>query len=98
MIFTACRFTAQTVKSSLGPRVKKFLSCDHFSVDGTLIEAWASTKSIEPNSSDEPPAGGGGRNAEANFHDQKWSKETHFAITNPEPSSTAKARKPTFVS
>src|SRR5258708_15837962 len=41
------------------PRVKRLLSSEHFSVDGTLIEAWASMKSVKPN---EPPdAGGTGR-------------------------------------
>lgn len=50
------------------PKVKKLLSSDHFSVDGTLIEAWASMKSVKPkDGSGEPPAQGGGRNAEANF-------------------------------
>src|SRR5436853_5709701 len=38
------------------PRVKRLLSSEHFSVDGTLIEAWASAKSFRPN---EPPEGGG---------------------------------------
>ena len=39
------------------PRVKRLLSSDHFSVDGTLIEAWASMKSFKPkDGSDEPPA------------------------------------------
>ena len=48
------------------PKVKKLLSSDHFSVDGTLIEAWASMKSVKPkDGSGEPPARGGGRNAEA---------------------------------
>jgi transposase len=45
------------------PRVKRLLSSDHFSVDGTLIEAWASMKSFKPK---DPPDGGdpgGGRNA-----------------------------------
>jgi hypothetical protein len=47
--------------------VKKLLSSD-FSVDGTLIEAWASMKSVKPkDNSGEPPAQGGGRNAEATF-------------------------------
>src|SRR5216684_2204565 len=47
------------------PRVKRLLSTDHFSVDGTLIEAWASMKSFKPkDGSDEPPAEGGGRNQE----------------------------------
>lgn len=43
------------------PRVKRLLSADHFSVDGTLIEAWASMKSFKPkDGADEPPAEGGG--------------------------------------
>ena len=46
------------------PKVKRLLSSDHFSVDGTLIEAWASMKSVKPkDGSGEPPAQGGGRNA-----------------------------------
>jgi transposase len=67
------------------PRVKKLLSTDHFSVDGTLIEAWASLKSFRPKdgSKDEPPAGGG-RNAEADFHGQKRSNETHASTTDPD--------------
>src|ERR1700733_9968207 len=45
------------------PRVKRLLSTDHFSVDGTLIEAWASMKSFRPkDGSGEPPTAGGGRN------------------------------------
>src|SRR5215207_2383533 len=68
------------------PRVKRLLSSDHFSVDGTLIEAWASLKSFKPkspssgqdprNGSGEPPSGGG-RNAEANFRGEKRSNDTH---------------------
>lgn len=66
------------------PRVKKLLSSDHFSVDGTLIEAWASMKSVRPkDSSGEPPAQGGGRNAEADFHGQKRSNATHASTTDP---------------
>ena len=38
------------------PRVKRLLSSEHFSVDGTLVEAWASTKSFRPkDGSDDPP-------------------------------------------
>ena len=67
------------------PRVKRLLSTDHFSVDGTLIEAWASMKSFKPkDGSDEPPPSGGGRNVEANFHGQKRSNETHTSTTDPE--------------
>jgi transposase len=64
------------------PRVKKLLSTDHFSVDGTLIEAWASLKSFRSkDGSDEPPADGG-RNAEADFHGKKRSNETHASTTD----------------
>jgi transposase len=64
-------------------RVKALLSDDHFSVDGTLIEAWASIKSFRPkDGSDEPP--GPGRNAERNFHKEKRSNETHQSTTDPE--------------
>lgn len=72
------------------PRVKKLISSDHFSVDGTLIEAWASMKSFKPRdtgqdgSSDEPPSGGTGRNAEADFRGEKRSNETHASTTDPE--------------
>jgi transposase len=42
------------------PRVKRLLSTDHFSVDGTTIQAWASMKSVKPIAgSDEPPPAGG---------------------------------------
>jgi len=65
------------------PRVKRLLSCDHFSVDGTLIEAWASMKSFRPrDGSDDPPPSGGGRNREADFHGQKRSNETHASTTD----------------
>jgi len=67
------------------PKVKKLLSSDHFSVDGTLIEAWASMKSVKPkDGSSEPPAQGGGRNAEVDFHGQKRSNDTHASITDPD--------------
>jgi transposase len=67
------------------PRVKRRLSSDHFSVDGTLIEAWASMKSFKPRDGDgdEPPVGGG-RNAEGNFHGEKRSNETHSSTTDPD--------------
>ena len=67
------------------PKVKKLLSSDHFSVDGTLIEAWASMKSVKPkDGSGEPPVQGGGRNAEADFHGQKRSNDTHASTTDPD--------------
>jgi transposase len=43
----------------VAPEVKRLLSSEHFSVDGTLIEAWASMKSFRPkDGSDEPPEPG----------------------------------------
>jgi len=67
------------------PRVKRLLSTDHFSVDGTLIEAWASMKSFKPTDGpNEPPADGGGRNQETDFHGQRRSNETHASTTDPE--------------
>ena len=65
------------------PQVKPLLSSEHFSVDGTLIEAWASIKSFRPkDGSDEPPASG--RNGEHDFHGQKRSNETHASTTDPD--------------
>src|SRR5579863_3082767 len=65
------------------PRVKRLLSTDHFSVDGTLVEAWASMKSFRPkDGSGEPPAGG--RNREADFHGHKRSNQTHASTTDPD--------------
>ena len=75
------------------PRVKRLLSTDHFSVDGTLIEAWASMKSFKPKGgSDEPPPAAGGRNREADFHGQKRSNETHASTTDPEARLYRKGR------
>jgi transposase len=55
---TAAKFLAPVLAQR---KVKTLLSSDHFSVDGTLIEAWASMKSVKPkDGSGEPPAQGGG--------------------------------------
>lgn len=65
------------------PPVKKLLSSDHFSVDGTLIDAWASMKSFRPkDGSGEPP--GPGRNGERNFRNEKRSNATHASTTDPD--------------
>ena len=67
------------------PRVKTLMSSDHFSVDGTLIEAWASMKSFKPKdgSGNEPPPGSG-RNGEVDFKGEKRSNETHASTTDPD--------------
>src|SRR5271166_1245589 len=66
------------------PKVKKLLSSDHFSVDGTLIEAWASIKSFRKKDGGDDDSQGPGRNAERNFHQEKRSNETHESATDPE--------------
>src|SRR6202051_3486329 len=60
------------------PQVKPLLSDQHFSVDGTLIEAWASQKSFRPKD------GSGDDDDGANFHGQKRKNDTHASTTDPE--------------
>jgi transposase len=64
-------------------KVKRFLSDEHFSVDGTLVEAWASMKSFRAkDGSDEPPASG--RNGERDFHGENRANDTHESKTDPD--------------
>ena len=64
-------------------REQRLLSEEHFSVDGTLLEAWASVKSFRPRD-EEPLPGDGGRNPEVDFHGERRSNETHRSTTDPE--------------
>jgi hypothetical protein len=65
------------------PKVKRLLSHEHFSVDGTLLKAWASMKSFRPrDGSGSPP--GGGRNGERDFRAERRSNETHASTTDPD--------------
>jgi transposase len=64
------------------PRIRQLLSTEHFSVDGTLIEAWASMKSVKPKDGSGEPPEGGGRNLDADFHGQKRSNATHGSTTD----------------
>jgi transposase len=65
------------------PQVKGLLSDEHFSVDGTLIEAWASMKSFRPkDGSDEPPDPG--RNGEKDFRGERRRNDTHGSTTDPD--------------
>jgi transposase len=74
------------------PQVKHLLSSEHFSVDGTLIEAWASMKSFRPkDGSGEPP--GPGRNGERDFHGEARSNETHASTTDPDARLYKKAKR-----
>src|SRR6201981_2873475 len=69
------------------PQVKGLLSSEHFSVDGTLIEAWAGMKSFVPKDGGDPPANKGerrGRNAERDFHGEKRKNDTHCSTTDPD--------------
>src|SRR5690348_10756022 len=67
-------------------KVKRLLSSEHFSVDGTLIQAWASMKSFKPKQPPSDPAGRlrGGRNVLADFRGEKRSNDTHRSTTDPD--------------
>lgn len=78
----ADRFFAAVVRQA---HLRRYLSGEHFSVDGTLLEAWASHKSFRPKDGDRsggPPSPG--RNAEVNYHGERRSNETHRSTTDPE--------------
>ncbi len=66
------------------------LSDEHFTVDGTLLEAWASQKSFQPRDQD-PPAGGGS-NPAVDFHGQRRTNDTHQSTTDPDARLYKKAR------
>lgn len=64
-------------------KLRKYVSSEHFSVDGTLLKAWASHKSFKPKDGppSPPPAG---RNTEVQWHGQKRKNDTHASTTDPE--------------
>ena len=68
----------------------RLLSDEHFTVDGTLLEAWASQKSFRPRDEDPPAAGGG--NPTVNFHGQRRTNATHGSTTDPDARLYKKAR------
>ena len=70
-------FTKFMTKLLNHPQVKPLLSDEHFSVDGTLIEAWASQKSFRPKDGSDDDDG-------ANFHGQKRKNDTHASTTDPD--------------
>lgn len=81
----ADRFFAEVVAQA---KLRRYVSSEHFSVDGTLLEAWASHKSFKPK--DQPPSGPSGppavsgKNVESDFHGEKRSNKTHESTTDPE--------------
>jgi transposase len=76
----ARRFFDEVVRLA---RKDKLLSSDHFTVDGTLIDAWASFKSFKRKDDDEPPKPGDGTGM-VDFKGEKRSNATHQSTTDPE--------------
>ena len=78
----ANEFFAAVVRQA---KLRRYMSSDHFSVDGTLLEAWASHKSFKPKDGPPPPADpSAGRNAEVDFKGTKRSNDTHASTTDPD--------------
>jgi transposase len=69
----------------------RLLSSEHFTVDGTLLEAWASHKSFRPRD-EEPPTEGGG-NPSVDFRGERRTNATHRSTTDPEARLYKKARQ-----
>jgi IS5 family transposase len=63
---------------------RRLLSEEHFTVDGTLLEAWASLKSFRPKDGSGTPPTGGESNPVVDFHGEKRSNATHASTTDPE--------------
>ena len=77
----ADRFFAAVVDQA---KLRRYVSSEHFSVDGTLLEAWASHKSFKPKDGSGPGSAAGGRNTQTNFRGQLRSNQTHQSTTDPE--------------
>jgi len=73
------KFFAQVLEQA---RDAKLLSDEHFSVDGTLIEAWASQKSFQKKEGDGPKPQDDGGNPTVDFHGEKRSNDTHESTTD----------------
>jgi transposase len=67
---------AQQFFAEVNKHAKRFMSDEHFTVDGTLIQAWASQKSFRSKDGSDDDG--------ANFHGQKRSNETHESTTDPD--------------
>ena len=72
-------------------RRQHLLSEEHFSVDGTLLEAWASIKSVRPRDEERDPPGAGGRNPWKDLRGERRSNATHVSTTAPEALLARKA-------
>jgi transposase len=71
----------------------RLLSSEHFSVDGSLIRAWASHKSFVAKDGPPPDKGGSKSNPEVDFKRQKRSNDTHGSTTDPDARLAAKSNK-----
>ena len=76
----ADEFFAAVVRQA---KLRRYVSSEHFAVDGTLLKAWASHKSFKPKDGppSDPPVG---RNAEVQFHGERRTNDTHASTTDPE--------------
>jgi transposase len=63
---------------------RQLLSAEHFTVDGTLLDAWASLKSVRPRDRDDGPPAGGGRNRDVDYRGERRRNQTHVSTTDPE--------------
>ena len=76
------KFFEQILKQA---KKRQILSSEHFTVDGTFIEAWASQKSFKRKDEQDPPApGAGGKNEKADYQGEKRSNDTHASTTDPD--------------
>lgn len=77
----AQEFLAQVVAQA---GAKGLTSDEHFTVDGTLLEAWASVKSFQPKTGKQPPPPDDPGNPTVNFHGERRSNQTHESKTDPD--------------
>jgi transposase len=76
------KFFERVVAAAL---LKRYASNDHFTVDGTLIQSWASLKSFRPkDEKGTDPPDSGSSNPSVNFRGKKRSNDTHQSTTDPE--------------
>ena len=68
------------------------LSDEHFTVDGTLIEAWAGHKSFRPKDGTDDGGSGGAQGTERDFHGERRKNDTHASTTDPESRLFRKGR------
>ena len=85
----AKQFLAQVVEQA---RAKHLTSDEHFTVDGTLLEAWAGVKSYQRKDGTNPPSSDDPGNPTVNFHGEKRSNRTHESKTDPEAKMARKGK------